>query len=283
MFKKLQNLLFEDEDDDIDEEEEEVEQPVRQRRPEPQPARQKPAPQPRVVQETKSESSMQRIDVTQPIPAQKEARPQPRNNESIFRESEKPAAQAESKPKLGITIDEKPKPVKKKAAPAPKKKEEKKNSTPVYQFKPVISPIFGVDEKDMNALKNTTNKINAAEKSRNDGNITPIISPIYGTNEEDQPSMIQDTVAKSDTVERTTGNALNAEAEDDIPEFSLDDILKVRDEQFENAMKEDSNSKVVSDDDGTAPLFPDLTLDEEPAPEDQTVVLNRSDLHKGKK
>lgn len=285
MFKKLQNLLFEDEDDDIDdEEEEEVEQPVRQRRPEPQPVRQKPAPQPRVVQETKSESSMQRIDVTQPIPAQKPQRPQPQpRNESIFRESEKPAVQEESKPKLGITVDEKPKPAKKKAAPAPKKKEEKKSSTPVYQFKPVISPIFGVDEKDMNALKNTTNKISAAEKSKNDGNITPIISPIYGTNEEDQPSMIQDTVAKSDTIERTTGNALNAEAEDDIPEFSLDDILKVRDEQFENALKEDPSTKKVSDDDGTAPLFPDLTLDEESAPEDQTVVLNRNDLRKDKK
>jgi len=280
MLKKLQGLLFE-EDDDIEEEEEEVveetavqtpkaETPVKQ--PEPQPVVQEkpqPAPKPEPVL-SKEETvdvrpAMQRIDVTQQIPVA-ETRKEPVRNESVFKEPAKPAAA-----RFDIKVDEKPaasvsRP-KTKPAAKPARREEKPARSG-YQFQPVISPIFGVDEKDMNALKTTTTKISEVQKAKNDPNISPIISPMYGVNQEDKPSSIQNTVRKSNEQEKIMATPAAIAAEEDILDFSLDDILKERDEQFASA-KNAAES--------TEPLFPDLNLwDEEPeSAEDATIVIEK--------
>ena len=280
MLKKLQGLLFEEDDDDIEEEEEEVvEEPARTpkaetpvKQPEPQPVVQEkpqPAPNPEPVL-SKEETvdvrpAMQRIDVTQQIPVA-ETRKEPVRNESVFKEPAKPAA-----PRFDIKVDEKPaasvsrpktKPV---AKPA---RREEKPARSGYQFQPVISPIFGVDEKDMNALKTTTTKISEAQKAKNDPNISPIISPMYGVNQEDKPSSIQNSVKKSNEQEKIMATPAAIAAEEDVLDFSLDDILKERDEQFASA-KNASES--------TEPLFPDLNLwDEEPeSAEDATIVIEK--------
>ena len=280
MLKKLQGLLFEEDDDDIEEEEEEVvEEPARTpkaetpvKQPEPQPVVQEkpqPAPKPEPVlsaEETVDvRPAMQRIDVTQQIPVA-ETRKEPVRNESVFKEPAKPAA-----PKFDIKVDEKPAPAaarpKSKPAAKPARREEKPARSG-YQFQPVISPIFGVDEKDMNALKTTTTKISEVQKAKNDPNISPIISPMYGVNQEDKPSSIQKSVKKSNEQEKIMATPAAIAAEDDILDFSLDDILKERDEEFASA-KNAAES--------TEPLFPDLNLwDEEPeSAEDATIVIEK--------
>lgn len=247
MLKKLQDLLFEEDEDIEDEEEEVVEKPhkvkqvqkeeVVQAQPkveskpvvEQKVVEEKPAPQP--VEETKAPSF-----------------------DSLFSEPEEPVKPA--KKQLGITLDEaKPTPVqeKKKVEPTkvtPIKKPKPTPTKPIgYEFKPVISPIFGVDEKDLTAVKNTARKYSAPEKIKSDSNVSPIISPMYGTDSEDSPSLIADTVEKSEILEKTVGNVKNYKAEDDIPEFSLDDILLASDNEFsqENKTEEKESPKAVND------------------------------------
>lgn len=262
MLKKLQNLLFEDEEEEILEDEEDTtETPVVTRpavvsQPEPAPVRKEPEPAPVREQER---TTMQRIDVTQPVPIE-QTRPQAPKSESVFSQpAARPVQESRSSAAPGkIKVDPKPEP-KKQEAPKPAKpsKPAKKErpERPVYQFQPVISPIFGVDEKDMNALKTTTSKITEKEKAKIDKNISPIISPMYGTDAEESPLSIHKTVEKTDYAESTFGSAENAAAEDEIPEFSLDDILKVRDEEYADEQKTAAE--------GLEPLFPDLTFDED--------------------
>lgn len=278
MLKKLQDLLFEDDDDDIEEEEEiaeqpasytqKVEVPVEKPEPEPvvqpkQPPVEKPAEPVLKAEETvEVRPAMQRIDVTQQIPVI-EPKKEPARTESVFKEPKAPSA-------FDIKVDEKPaKQVSKpKAKPAAKPRREEKPARSGYQFQPVISPIFGVDEKDMNALKTTTSKISEVAKAKNDPNVSPIISPMYGVNQEDKPTSIQKTVQKSNEQEKIMATPAAIAAEDDILDFSLDDILKERDEQFASA----KNAA-----DSTEPLFPDLNLwDEEPeSAEDATIVIEK--------
>ena len=294
MFKKLQNLLFEDDEDVIEEEEitkptPVVETPAAPVQPTVQPAPVQqvpviPAAEPVQVPEAPSfpavepeeiRPAMPRIDVTQPIPVQNQnAKATPRRTESVFREQ---APVQTAKPSsLGITVDNRfeEKKVSTKPVSKPTKKEERPARTS-YQFQPVISPIFGVDEKDMNALKTTTTKITAAERAKTETNVTPIISPMYGRNQDDVPSTIQKTVEKSNYQEKLRNDPVKAAAEDEIPEFSLDDILKVRDEEYKKPDLEDTAP--ISG--GTDNLFPDLNLnlwDDEPEnAEDQTTIIER--------
>lgn len=293
MFKKLQNLLFED-DDDIIEEEEITAKPapaVEATAPTPaqpavQPAPVQPAPAPEPVQIPEApafpaiepeevRTPMPRIDVTQSIPVQTpKPQPQPRRTESVFREQT--PSQPARPSTLGITADSRfeEKKVSTKPVSKPAKKEERAPRSS-YQFQPVISPIFGVDEKDMNALKTTTTKITAAERAKTETNVTPIISPMYGRNQDDVPSTIQKTVEKSNYQEKLRNDPVKAAAEDEIPEFSLDDILKVRDEEYKKPDLEDTAP--ISG--GTDNLFPDLNLnlwDDEPEnAEDQTTIIER--------
>lgn len=241
MLKKLQNLLFEEEDDDIEEEEEEaVEQPAVKQRVE-APKVEQPLP------------SMTRIDMEESNRQVSQPEAKEPTFDSIFAEEE--PVKEEKKQSLGITLDpvEKPKPVEKKEEPVRKPvKQPVKPAKPAqtgYQFKPVISPIFGVDEKDLTAVKNTARKYSTVEKTKADMNISPIISPMYGSNSEDSPSMIADTVERSEILEKTVGNAASVKAEDDIPEFSLDDILSSRDEEFKedlNPIDEESTAEISS-------------------------------------
>ena len=286
MLKKLQDLLFEDDEEEI-EEEVEIEEPAQ---PEPAvlAAKEEPKPEEKIeipepvkepepvvskpvlkAEETEVRPAMQRIDVTQQIPAQNinTSRREPARTESVFREPAKPA------PAFDIKVDEKPAPQPKrtqsKPAAKPAARQPQKKQSSGYQFQPVISPIFGVDEKDMNALKTTTTKISEAAKVKADPNISPIISPMYGMNQEDKPSSIQKTVRKSNEQEAIMTSPAYKKAEEDIPEFSLDDILKSRDEEFAEA-------KSASQEE-TAPLFPDLNLwDEEPeSADDATIVIEK--------
>ncbi len=297
MLKKLQNLLFEEEEDD-EEETGEIEtipapEPVRPKPapapvPEPVPAP-APAPAPAAAPEPapvfeEKKTTMQRIDVTQSIPVAEPSRPQQPKNESVFREpmvslSRPQESEPVQKPasSLGITVDdvkETKKPEKPAAKPVTKpSRTEPKSVRPAYQFQPVISPIFGVDEKDMNALKTTTSKISEQEKMKTDKNITPIISPMYGTNQEDIPSSIQKTVEKSNQQEEMMVTPEKKAAEDEIPEFSLDDILRTRDEEPES----------ISDTAATDTLFPNLNLwDDDEDFNDETIVIDRPSLDQNK-
>ena len=265
MLKKLQNLLFEDDEDDYldDDEAEEEEQPIQVR---PSQVQNEPvklaAVQPQPAPEPE-QSHMNRIDVTGFVPVQE---PAPVKTEPV-KEDKKP---------LGITVDddfvkvEKPKPAPAvrtvKQAKPKTQKPAKKPEKPVYEFQPVISPIFGVDEKDLNALKTTTRKVEAISSAHDedDSNITPVISPIYGSTERRYAAVSEEPVHEEVSVKEEKPVQAPA-AEDEIPEFSLDDILKVRDEEYNNPAEDLGN---------TAPLFPDLDIDfpDDPVEEEAPAV-----------
>lgn len=242
MFKKLQNLLFEDEEvdeeEDIDEEDEEEEEKPKKRkkakRPEPEEEEEeepvKPAVQP--VQQ------MHRIDVTQAIPKAEPVKPVQAAplyaNNTVQHASPRPIQADDVKtPELpkqtfGISVDT-PKaaaPVKK-AEPA----KEKKPRKATYEFKPVISPMFGVDEKDIDAMQ-TSAKNAFLSDDKDDENVSKIISPIYGVSQDAKPTPIAATVEKSNEMEEMTFNKEARKSEDELPDFSLDDILNARDEEF---------------------------------------------------
>lgn len=271
MLRKIQDLLFDEEidDDDIDDEPTEETQTVIEEAPKPAPRpvyqapAPAPAPKPAPAPEQPRQTTMQRIDVTQNVPvAEPKPAPAPKT-ESVWGEPEPAKTEKKS---LGITLDEKPaekKPVKPAPAPKPAEKKEKP-AKPAYQFQPVISPIFGVDEKDINAVKTTTNKISEQAKARIDKNVSPIISPMYGRNAEESILSVR-RPAEQEVVAETDFSAVRA-ADDEIPEFSLDDILKINDDKYtEEAVSSEAN----------APLFPDLNFDD--LDEEETVVLSKRD------
>lgn len=296
MLKKLQNLLFEEDEDDFDEDEEEEEiVPVRTMKPKKEPVKETPAPAPapKPVREVRVESapeepkkSMQRIDLTQPVETVKPRPVQEVPAASLFMDDtpEEPVVVAPKPKKLGITVDDvpapapAPKPVKTESRPVrtapakpaavrkePVKKEPVRNDSG-YIFKPVISPIFGVDEKDLHALKTTTSKISEAEKQKSTGIRPQIISPIYGADQDNSPSYVRETPEASAVMESVVGNARSMANEDTIPEFSLDDILKARDEETK------AQAKTAS-----MPVFPDLDFDDD-EDDDKTILIKRSDV-----
>lgn len=217
---------------------------------------------PNVEESTNHTQKMQRIDVTQATPVQIES----------------PKVEVEVKPEkqktLGIMaddnyeIDERRAQKKKPSTKPSKKKEREPKST--YQFQPVISPIFGVDEKDLNALKNTTNRISESEKSRSEGNVTPIISPMYGRSELDVPSSIQNTVEKSNYQEQFRVTAEKKAAEEEVPAFSLDDILSGRDDEVPTL-----DDFIVPTPEDNDSLFPDLWSTELEDAEDSTSIIDQ--------
>lgn len=278
MLKKLQNLLFEDDDDDELEDEdevEEVEEPVTTRPVHTAQEQPKPVAQPQPVEPVMKEeqSHMNRIDVTGYVPVQ-EVKP-----EQTAVQQSAPVKEEKKAKLVGITVDDfndvqpagkkvvqqtKPK-TQKQVKTQTKKTPVKQVSKPSYQFQPVISPIFGVDEKDLTALKTTTQKVAEINSmNEDDSNITPVISPIYGSTSEgsvssfEQP-MKENVVKKEIPVTKQEEPKCAATVEDEIPEFSLDDILKVRDEEYDNSSDALGN---------TAPLFPDLDLQFPDDPED---------------
>lgn len=189
MFKKLQNLLFEEED--IDEEEEEVvTQPVVKKKVE------KPIEQ--VAPVVQPKSTMNRIDVTQQMqtPVHPMYNEPVKSTDSVFRtqpqvEKAQPILETpvQEKPRtIGLTIDD----LTKDATPAPSapiytnakastKTTKSTKKSQAYEFNPVISPIFGVDEKDVDAVTNT-GKQTVRKSSSKDEYVSKVISPMYGSN-----------------------------------------------------------------------------------------------------
>lgn len=274
MLKKLQNLLFED-DDEFVEDNTEAEQvsasaPV------------KPAVQPQVtpVEET-AQIPVQPEPVSEipPVPTIP-VEPAPVKTSSVFLDNE---------PKKSTMInldDEDSKPVEKKPAVKSEVKREEVKPSKEYRFNPVISPIFGIDEKDMDAVKTTTSKLTEKEKAKFEKNVTPILSPMYGIAVEKpvkpvvkvEESVMTETVKKSKPVKIPSPTI-----EDEIPEFSLDDILSTRDQEPKQEEDDLFGSTATSEFDfgNDDQLFPNLSfgdLEKETA-EDSTTIISRSSLN----
>ena len=274
MLKKLQNLLFED-DDEFVEDNTEAEQvsasaPVT------------PAVQPQVtpVEET-AQIPVQPEPVSEipPVPTTP-VEPEPVKTSSVFLDNE---------PKKSTMInldDEDSKPVEKKPAVKPEVKREEVKPSKEYRFNPVISPIFGIDEKDMDAVKTTTSKLTEKEKAKFEKNVTPILSPMYGNTVKKpvkpvvkvEESVVTATVKKNEPV-----TIPSPTVEDEIPEFSLDDILSTRDQEPKQEDDDLFGTTATSEFDfgSDDQLFPNLSfgdLERETA-EDSTTIISRSSLN----
>jgi hypothetical protein len=280
MLKKLQNLLFED-DDEFVEDNTEAEQVAAS------------APvTPAVKPETSSLQQTAKIPVQTeqapeipavpalPVEPETVAEPEPVKTSSVFLDNE---------PKKSTMInldDEDSKPVEKKPAVKPEVKREEVKPSKEYRFNPVISPIFGIDEKDMDAVKTTTSKLTEKEKAKFEKNVTPILSPMYGiavekpvkpTIKVEEPVVIA-TVKKSEPV-----TIPSPTVEDEIPEFSLDDILSTRDQEPQQEDDDLFGTTATSEFDfgNDDQLFPNLSfgdLERETA-EDSTTIISRSSLN----
>ena len=280
MLKKLQNLLFED-DDEFVEDNTEAEQVAAS------------APvTPAVKPETSSLQQTAKIPVQTeqapeipavpalPVEPETVAEPEPVKTSSVFLDNE---------PKKSTMInldDEDSKPVEKKPAVKPEVKREEVKPSKEYRFNPVISPIFGIDEKDMDAVKTTTSKLTEKEKAKFEKNVTPILSPMYGiavekpvkpTIKVEEPVVIA-TVKKSEPV-----TIPSPTVEDEIPEFSLDDILNTRDQEPKQEDDDLFGTTATSEFDfgNDDQLFPNLSfgdLERETA-EDSTTIISRSSLN----
>ena len=273
MLKKLQNLLFED-DDEFVEDNTEAEQvsasaPVT------------PAVQPQVtpVEET-AQIPVQPESLSEipPVPTTP-VEPEPVKTSSVFLDNE---------PKKSTMInldDEDSKPVEKKPAVKPEVKREEVKPSKEYRFNPVISPIFGIDEKDMDAVKTTTSKLTEKEKAKFEKNVTPILSPMYGIAVEKpvKPVVKVEESVVTETVKSEPVKIPSPTVEDEIPEFSLDDILNTRDQEPKQEDDDLFGSTATSEFDfgNDDQLFPNLSfgdLEKETA-EDSTTIISRSSLN----
>ena len=274
MLKKLQNLLFED-DDEFVEDNTEAEQvsasaPVT------------PAVQPQVtpVEET-AQIPVQPEPVSEipPVPTTP-VEPEPVKTSSVFLDNE---------PKKSTMInldDEDSKPVEKKPAIKPEVKREEVKPSKEYRFNPVISPIFGIDEKDMDAVKTTTSKLTEKEKAKFEKNVTPILSPMYGIAVEKpvKPAIkVEEPVAVAAVKKNEPVTIPSPTVEDEIPEFSLDDILNTRDQEPKQEDDDLFGTTATSEFDfgNDDQLFPNLSfgdLERETA-EDSTTIISRSSLN----
>ena len=280
MLKKLQNLLFED-DDEFVEDNTEAEQvnasaPVT------------PAVQPEAssLQQTAKipviTEQAPEIPAVPALPVEPEtvAKPEPVKSSSVFLDNE---------PKKSTMInldDEDSKPVEKKPAAKPEVKREEVKPSKEYRFNPVISPIFGIDEKDMDAVKTTTSKLTEKEKAKFEKNVTPILSPMYGIAIEKpvKPAIkVEEPVAVAAVKKSEPVTIPSPTVEDEIPEFSLDDILSTRDQEPQQEDDDLFGTTATSEFDfgNDDQLFPNLSfgdLERETA-EDSTTIISRSSLN----
>ena len=280
MLKKLQNLLFEDDDEFVEDNTE---------------AEQVAASAP-VTATVKPEASS--LQQTAKIPVQTEqvpeipavpalpvepvtaAEPEPVKSSSVFLDNE---------PKKSTMInldDEDSKPVEKKPAVKPEVKREEVKPSKEYRFNPVISPIFGIDEKDMDAVKTTTSKLTEKEKAKFEKNVTPILSPMYGIAVEKpaKPAVkVEEPVVTAAVKKSEPVTIPSPTVEDEIPEFSLDDILSTRDQEPKQEDDDLFGTTATSEFDfgNDDQLFPNLSfgdLERETA-EDSTTIISRSSLN----
>lgn len=280
MLKKLQNLLFED-DDEFVEDNTEAEQVAAS------------APvTPAVKPETSSLQQTAKIPVQTeqapeipavpalPVEPEIVAEQEPVKTSSVFLDNE---------PKKSTMInldDEDSKPVEKKPAVKPEVKREEVMPSKEYRFNPVISPIFGIDEKDMDAVKTTTSKLTEKEKAKFEKNVTPILSPMYGIAVEKpvKPTIKVEEPVVTATVKKSEPVTIpSPTVEDEIPEFSLDDILSTRDQEPKQEDDDLFGTTATSEFDfgNDDQLFPNLSfgdLERETA-EDSTTIISRSSLN----
>ena len=280
MLKKLQNLLFED-DDEFVEDNTEAEQVAAS------------APvTPAVKPETSSLQQTAKIPVQTeqapeipavpalPVEPETVAEPEPVKTSSVFLDNE---------PKKSTMInldDEDSKPVEKKPAAKPEVKREEVKPSKEYRFNPVISPIFGIDEKDMDAVKTTTSKLTEKEKAKFEKNVTPILSPMYGIAVEKpaKPAVkVEEPVVTAAVKKSEPVTIPSPTVEDEIPEFSLDDILSTRDQEPQQEDDDLFGTTATSEFDfgNDDQLFPNLSfgdLERETA-EDSTTIISRSSLN----
>ena len=155
----------------------------------------------------------------------------------------KPAYVEPEKPKsIGLTVDDLS------GLGSPKKEETPVVSEPqtrkqpyVYEFQPVISPIFGVDEKDLDAVQ-TTAKAARTGTSRDEA-VSNVISPMYGIAQAPAETKPLNTSVheQPSSFSHSSEPVYTNEIEDDVPEFSLDDILRVRDDEFSESISEQTS------------------------------------------
>ncbi len=190
MLKKLASLLFEEEEEVVEEELSVKEEPIKKEKSLITSMNPKPIEKPieRVIEE--------------PVYVQEE-------------EIEHKAVEEIIKPvksEFGIAFDE-PTPVREK----PKVVKEK----PIYEFKPVISPMFGVSEsKKAQAVRPANNPPQSVKKSR----INTVISPFYGDieNKKDVSTpKFHQPVLKDPLIEDMSRELPKYKAEN----YSLDDLL----------------------------------------------------------
>ena len=280
MLKKLQNLLFED-DDEFVEDNTEAEQVAASA-----PVTPAVKPETSSLQQTakipvQTEQSPE-IPVVPALPVEPEtvAEPEPVKTSSVFLDNE---------PKKSTMInldDEDSKPVEKKPAVKPEVKREEVKPSKEYRFNPVISPIFGIDEKDMDAVKTTTSKLTEKEKAKFEKNVTPILSPMYGIAVEKpvKPTIKVEEPVVTATVKKSEPVTIpSPTVEDEIPEFSLDDILSTRDQEPKQEDDDLFGTTATSEFDfgNDDQLFPNLSfgdLERETA-EDSTTIISRSSLN----
>ena len=243
MLKKLQNLLFEEDEIEDEEEEEEVEEEV-----EVKPARKKRGRRRKEEEEEEISEPVQEAPASAPAfhnnaAFQRPAAPvqhasprpiydnRPAEQAPAFRT---PAPQASS---FGISADDSAA----RAAeqrPQTKRSEIKRPASQVYEFRPVISPMFGVDEKDINMMSYVAKNEPQPEPDQARGT-SQVLSPIYGADQETAPVNEREEIPSFD------GSAYQPQPqpeENTFPEFSLDDILSARDEEFNRQNVFDTNS-----------------------------------------
>ena len=280
MLKKLQNLLFED-DDEFVEDNTEAEQVAASA-----PVTAAVQPEASSLQQTaKIPVQTEQAPVIPAVPAlpvepETAAEPEPVKSSSVFLDNE---------PKKSTMInldDEDSKPVEKKPAAKPEVKREEVKPSKEYRFNPVISPIFGIDEKDMDAVKTTTSKLTEKEKAKFEKNVTPILSPMYGIAVEKpvKPAVkVEEPVVTAAVKKSEPVTIPSPTVEDEIPEFSLDDILNTRDQEPQQEDDDLFGTTATSEFDfgNDDQLFPNLSfgdLERETA-EDSTTIISRSSLN----
>ena len=191
MLKKLASLLFEEEEEIVEEELNVKEEPVKKDKSLISTMNPKPVEKP--VEKIIEEPVFLDEDPIEVKPVEEIIRP--------------------SKPEFGIAFDE-PTPVREK----PKVVKEK----PIYEFKPVISPMFGVSEsKKAQAVRPANNPPQSVKKSR----INTVISPFYGDlesrKEGNSPKIIQPISKHDPLIEDVSRDLPKYKAKN----YSLDDLL----------------------------------------------------------
>ena len=270
MFNKLKNLIFEEEDiieedeDNFDEgfESEPVAKPVKQKASK---KVEKPIIEDNYFEEEKKPTS--RVSKVEQVVEPKDtyvpsSRPKVQQFDNVKLNNlkttntvvEEPKPISQPKSSLGIEVDDIKtyEPVKKSTMASTRttrstntvntKKVAKVETNSTYERRPVISPIFGLSEKDVKSSINST----LVPKNNKDEEKDDVISPIYGnairksyTQEAEEVKNVESVRVENYSKLADDKPLYKEDNNDDVPVFSLDDILASRDEQDKKVTKKD--------------------------------------------